>query len=274
MISRTERVANYVILCLFAVIAVFPVLGIISSAITSPGDATGGFSVPHSVHWANFSDAWQQGHLGTYMRNSLVVSAVVVVAGTIFATMAGFAFGTMDFAGGTVLFYLFLLGLMVPEEAYVVPLFFDLRDAGITDSYWALILPQVAQSVSFGVFWMRAYFRSTPRSMIEAARIDGASSWTTLWRILAPMGRPAIVTMMVLIFMWTWNEFLLALVMIPTNESRRTIPLGLAFFQGQHSSDFALLAAGSVIIAAPVVLVYVFLQRHFIAGMLSGSIKE
>jgi raffinose/stachyose/melibiose transport system permease protein len=274
MISRTERVANYVILCLFAVIAVFPIFGIITSAISAPGDATGGFSIPHSVHWANFSDAWQQGHLGTYMRNSLIVSAVVVVAGTIFATMAGYAFGTMDFAGGTVLFYLFLLGLMVPEEAYVVPLFYDLRDAGITDTYWALILPQVAQSVSFGVFWMRTYFRSAPLSIIEAARMDGASSWTTLWRILVPPARPAIVTMMVLIFMWTWNEFLLALVMIPTNESRRTIPLGLAFFQGQHSSDFALLAAGSVIIAAPVVLVYVFLQRHFIAGMLSGSIKE
>src|SRR5882672_5597835 len=110
MISRTERVANYAILVLFAVI------GIITSALTAPGDATGGFSLPHSVHWANFSDAWQQGHLGTYMRNSLIVSSVVVVAGTIFATMAGFAFGTMDFAGSTALFYLFLLGLMVPEE--------------------------------------------------------------------------------------------------------------------------------------------------------------
>ena len=230
--------------------------------------------LPHSLDWANFSAAWRQGHLGSYMRNSLIVSAAVVVAATVFATMAGFAFGTMRFRGGTALFYLFLLGLMIPEEAFVVPLFYDLRDIGLTDSYWALVLPQIAQSVSFGVFWMRAYFRSAPRSMIEAARLDGASSWTTLWRILAPMGRPAILTMMVLIFMWTWNEFLLALVMIPTSENRRTIPLGLAFFQGQHSSDFSLLAAGSVIVAAPVVLVYVFLQRHFIAGMLSGSIKE
>ena len=179
-----------------------------------------------------------------------------------------------DSAARTALFYLFLLGLMVPEEAFVVPLFFDLRDIGLTDTYWALVLPQIAQSVSFGVFWMRAYFRSAPRSMIEAARMDGASSWTTLWRILAPMGRPAILTMMVLIFMWTWNEFLLALVMIPTSENRRTIPLGLAFFQGQHSRTSRCWRPVSVIVAAPVVLVYVFLQRHFIAGMLSGSIKE
>ena len=274
MISRGERVANYAILCLFAVIALFPLLGILTSAVTPPGDATGGFSVPHSLHWANFGDAWRQGHLGSYMRNSLVVSAAVVAAASLLATMAGFAFGTMRFAGSTPLFYLFLLGLMVPEEAYVVPLFYDLRDAGLTDSYWALILPQVAQSVSFGVFWMRTYFRSAPVSMIEAARIDGASSWTTLWRVLVPFGRPAILTMMVLVFMWTWNEFLLALVMVSKENLRSTIPLGLAFFQGQHSSDFSLLAAGSVIVAAPVVLVYIFLQRHFIAGMLSGSIKE
>lgn len=274
MISRTERVTNYAILGLFAVIALFPIVGILTSAVAHPGEATGGFSIPHSLDWANFSHAWRQGHLGAYMRNSVIVSAVVVAVASVFATMAGFAFGTMRLPGGTALFYLFLLGLMIPEEAYVVPLFFDLRDLHLTDSYWALILPQIAQSVSFGVFWMRAYFRSAPQSMIEAARIDGASSWTTLWRILAPMGRPAILTMMVLIFMWTWNEFLLALIMVPTNEGLRTIPLGLAFFQGQHSSDFSLLAAGSVIVAAPVVIVYVFLQRHFIAGMLSGSIKE
>ena len=99
---------------------------------------------------------------------------------------------------------------------------------------------------------MRAFFLSTPRSLIEAARIDGASSWTTLWRVLVPFGRPAILTMMVLVFMWTWNEFLLALVMV-SSEDMRTAPLGLAFFQGQHTSDFTLLAAGAVIVATPVV---------------------
>jgi raffinose/stachyose/melibiose transport system permease protein len=154
----------------------------------------------------------------------------------------------------------------------VVPLYFDLRELELTDTYWALILPQVALSVSFGTFWMRAFFLATPRSLVEAARIDGASSWTTLWRVLVPFGRPAILTMMVLVFTWTWNEFLLALVMV-SSENLRTAPLGLAFFQGQHSSDLNLLAAGAVIVATPVVLVYVLLQRHFIRGMLSGAVK-
>ena len=107
---------------------------------------------------------------------------------------------------------------------------------------------------------------------VEAARLDGSSSWSTLWRVVLPLGRPAVLTMMVLVFMWTWNEFLLALVMV-SDEGLRTAPLGLAFFQGRNTSDQALLAAGSLIVAAPVVLVYVFLQRHFIRGMLSGAVK-
>ena len=136
----------------------------------------------------------------------------------------------------------------------------------------ALIFPQVGVSVAFGTFWMRAFFRSVPRSLVEAARLDGSSSWSTLWRVVLPLGRPAVLTMTVLVFMWTWNEFLLALVMV-TDEDLRTAPLGLAFFSGRNTTDFALLSAGSVIVATPVVLVYVFLQRHFIRGMLSGAVK-
>ena len=167
--------------------------------------------------------------------------------------LAGYAFGMMRFRGAKALFYLFLLGLMVPLEATIVPLYYDLRDLRLTDTYWALILPQVGLSVAFGTFWMRAFFRTVPRSLVEAARIDGASSWTTLWRVLVPAARPAILTMMVLVFMWTWNEFLLALVMV-SDENLRTAPLGLAFFQGAHTTDLTLLAAGAVIVAAPVVV--------------------
>jgi raffinose/stachyose/melibiose transport system permease protein len=172
-----------------------------------------------------------------------------------------------------VLFYVMLLGIMVPTEAIVVPLFFDLREIGLTNTFWALVLPQTAQSVAFGTFWMRAYFRSSPRSLVEAARLDGAGSFRTLWSVLLPMGRPAVVTMIVLVFMWTWNEFLIPLVMV-TDESLRTAPLGLAFFQGQYTSGLSLLAAGAVIVAVPVIVVYLFLQRHFIRGMVDGAIKE
>jgi raffinose/stachyose/melibiose transport system permease protein len=121
---------------------------------------------------------------------------------------------------------------------------------------------------------MRAFFRSTPIALVEASRLDGASSLATLWRVLLPQAKPALTTLVVLVFMWTWNEFLLALVMIQS-DSLRTAPLGLAIFAGTNRyTDPTLTAAAAVLVALPVVVVYVFLQRSFIRGMFAGSVKE
>lgn len=271
--SRLERTAAYVILAVFTMIVLVPVLEIVSTALSSTTSLHPGLLVPDGFHLANFGQAWNKGHFGSYMRSSAIVTVTVVVVAAVLSTLAAYAFGTMRFPGSTVLFYLFVLGLTIPEEALVIPLYYDFRGLGLTDTYWALILPQAAQSVAFGTFWMRSYFTGSPRSLIDAARMDGASSWGVLWRILVPAGRPAITTMLVITFMWTWNEFLLALVMV-SSDSRRTVPLGLAFFQGQHSSDVSLLAAAAVLVALPVVAVYIFFQRRFIEGMLSGAVKE
>ena len=271
MIARREQVVNYVVLAVFSLVALYPVLGILSTALGAPGESAG-FHLPSGLHFSNFSDAWTQGHFSSYLRSSAIVAVSVVVLSSFLSILTGYSFGMMRFRGDQALFYLFLLGLMVPLESTVVPLYYDLRDLGLTDTYAALIFPQVGVSVAFGTFWMRAFFRSVPRSLVEAARLDGSSSWSTLWRVVLPVGRPAVLTMMVLVFMWTWNEFLLALVMV-SDEDLRTAPLGLAFFSGRNTTDFALLAAGSVIVATPVVVLYVFLQRHFIRGMLSGAVK-
>lgn len=271
--SRLERSATYVILLVFTVVALVPVVEIVSTAVSSTTSLQPGVLVPDGFHWGNFVQAWDRGHFGSYMRSSAIVTVSVVVAAAVLSTLAAYAFGTMRFPGSTVLFYVFVLGLTIPEEALVIPLYYDFRGLGLTDTYWALILPQIAQSVAFGTFWMRSYFRGSPQSLIDAGRIDGASSWGILWRILVPSGRPAILTMVVITFMWTWNEFLLALVMV-SSEDRRTVPLGLAFFQGQHSSEVALLAAAAVLVAFPVVVVYLVFQRRFIEGMLSGAVKE
>ena len=263
MNGKAERFVNHAILAVFAVIAVFPMIGVVSQALQFP-----------NINFGTFADAWREGHFSVYMRNSLIVTSVTVVVATILSIMAGFALGTMRFRGSGIVFLLFLAGLTIPTEAIVVPLYFDLRSVGLDNSYAGLILPQIAMSVAFGTFWMRAFFRSIPRSMLEAARIDGASVWTTLWRVLVPVGRPAILTMVLLTTMWTWNEFLIPLVIVNSDEGLRTAPLGLSFFQGNHKTDYTLLMAGALIIAAPIVAAYVFLQRQFIAGMLSGAIKE
>jgi raffinose/stachyose/melibiose transport system permease protein len=273
-VSRAERTGNYVILVAFAVFALTPVLTVLGAAL-GPDDAAGGTPTGGvlGLHPENFVHAWDIGHFGSYLRTSLLVSTTVVVVSLVLSILSGYALGTMRFRGATVVFYLFLLGIMMPSEAVLVPLYYDLRTLGLTDTLWAVVLPQVAQSVAFGTFWMRAYFRSSSRALVEAARLDGASTWRILWQVLVPLARPAVVTLTVLVFMWTWNEFLIPLVMV-VSEDLRTAPLGLAFFQGQYTQGFTLLAAGACIVATPVVLLYVFLQRHFIAGMLEGAVRE
>ncbi|MPZ96518.1 MAG: ABC transporter permease subunit [Propionibacteriales bacterium] len=267
MTSTAERAASYLVLGLAAVLALYPMLLILVTAL-SPDQvgASGG------LHVENFGTAWEQGNFGTYVKNSVLVSAAVVLLSAALASLAGYAFGTMQFRGSSVLFYLLLLGLMVPSEAVVIPLYYDLKSLNLTDSYFSLVFPQVAQSLAFGTFWMRAYFRSASREVVEAARVDGAGHGRIFWSILLPMGRPALMTMVLLVFMWTWNEFLLPLVMI-TDESLRTAPLGLSNFQGQYTSGTALLAAGAVLVALPVVVVFLFTQRHFIRGMVEGAVK-
>ncbi|GAB3556197.1 carbohydrate ABC transporter permease [Spelaeicoccus albus] len=271
--SRRDRSVTYVILIVFTIIALVPLVQILSAALSTDQYAQPGLRFPDGLHLENFVHAWTRGHFGSFLGSSVLVAVTVVVAAGIFSIMAAYAFGTMRFPGSKVLFYLFVLGLTIPEEVIVIPLYYGFRDLNLTNTYWALILPQTAQSVAFGTYWMRTYFVSASRSLIEAARLDGASSWGILWRILVPSGRPAITTMIVITFMWTWNEFLLPLVMI-SSGNHRTVPLGLAFFQGQHSSDISLLAAGAVLVALPVVIVYLIFQRRFIEGMVSGAVKE
>jgi raffinose/stachyose/melibiose transport system permease protein len=266
-ISAREKTLNYLILTVFAVVALTPLVQILSSAFArqdGPDGTSGGL--------ANFSQAWSQGHFAVYMRNSLLVTAAVVALTAVLALLAGFAFASMDFPGRSVLFYLLLLGLMLPSEAFIIPLYFDLRAWGLTDTYASLVLPQTAQSVAFGTFWMRNYFQAYPASILDAARLDGAAERQLLWRVLVPSSAPALATMGLLVAMWTWNDFLLPLVMI-SDESRRTAPLGLAFFQGQHATQQSLLAAAAVIVALPIVALYLVLQRRFIAGIVAGSLK-
>lgn len=265
--STAERTLTYAILVLAAVLALYPI-GLILVKAVQP-DAVGAAA---GVDLGNFAEAWDEGQFGSYLRTSVIVTVCVVLGATLLSSLAGYAFGTMSFPGSTALFYLLLLGLMVPSEAIVIPLYFQLRSVDLLDTYTALVLPQIAQSLAFGTFWMRAYFRGTSRDVVEAARLDGAGHLRIFWSILLPMGRPAVTTMMVLFFMWTWNEFLLPLVVIPSGDLL-TAPLGLALFQGQYTAGTSLLAAGAVMVAFPVVVFYLFAQRHFIRGMVDGATK-
>ena len=234
-VARREQVLSYFVLCVFAVDRALPDARASScSRCTERSDLVTGFSIPDYLDFGTFRRAWEEGSFGRGLLNSFIVAATVTVVDRgALATLAGYAFGTMRFRGSDALFYLLLIGLIFPYEATVIPLYYVFKDVGLTDTYWALILPQIGLSVPFGTFWMRAFFRSTPMALVEASRLDGARASSTLWRVLLPQAWPAITTMLVLVFMWTWNEFLLALVMIQS-DALRTAPLGLALFSGAN----------------------------------------
>jgi raffinose/stachyose/melibiose transport system permease protein len=270
--SRTQVAFNYALLVVVSAIAVYPLVGVLLASLYPPGPASApsGFALPPTFAWHNYVRAWERGGFGGSFTTSTIVAAVMVPASVALSVVAGYAFATMRFRGSAVLFYLFVLGLIIPTEATIVPLFYDVRGLGLLDTYWALILLEVSGELAFGVFWMRAAFRSAPPSLLEAARIDGASSWQILWRIMVPFAWPAILTLAVLAFADSWNEFFLALVFTVNHV---TAPFGLASFQGRYTQNIPLVSAGAVIVAVPILIVFVVFQRQFMRGMLTGAVK-
>jgi len=199
----------------------------------------------------------------------------VVVGASLVSLLAAYAFTTMRFPAKSLLLAVLLVGLIMPYEGIIVPLYYLLDGMGLLNTYWALILPQIATSVSLGVLWMRTAFAAVPPSLAEAASIDGANRWSTLWRVYLPISLPAIGTLGTLLFLYTWNEFLMALVLVPQNPAVQTAPLALSFFAGStRNFDPAVTAAAAVTVALPIVAVYVVLQRRFISGITAGAVKE
>jgi raffinose/stachyose/melibiose transport system permease protein len=271
-VTWPRRAADAAVPLLFAVLALAPLVELALVALQRPADFRGGVTLPTSLDLGNFARVWNDA-FGAALATSALVTVPVVAATTAISTLAGYAFGTMSFRGSRVLFVTLLLGLVVPGEATVIPLYYDLRRLSLTDGYPGLILAETAASVGFGTFWMRAFFRGAPRSLIDAARIDGASSWRILWSVLVPLARPALATLAALTFLWVWNDFLLPLVLL-SGGSVATAPVRLALFVGERSSDPTALAAGAVLTSLPPIAVYVALQRHVLGGAGAGSVHS
>lgn len=262
----------YIVLSALLLLVIAPFMAVVLASLKTGAEIPRGvFRLPETWEWNNYVRAWTQARFAVYFRSSVVVVVAVVGISTLFSIWSGYAFGRMVFPFRQMLFYLFLLGIMAPQEAFIIPLYHNLRKVGLLDTYWALILPQIGMSVCFGTFWMSSAFTQVPRDLVDAAKVDGCDSWRALWQVLFPLVQPAVLTMVVLLFVWTWNDFMLALVLV-SNENLRTLPLGLAFFQGRYSRDIPLTSAGATMVALPTILTYFVFQRQFIRGITSGSV--
>jgi raffinose/stachyose/melibiose transport system permease protein len=271
--DRRFALAVKLFLVALAVFWLMPFVVILLTAIRSQGDmiSNGVFSVPQGIAWANFSAAWDAGNFSTYFRNSLFLILVKVPLGLLIAAMAAYPLAKMRFRGSEAVFVFFLVGLAVPVQVTLQPLLIMMKSLGIGNTLWALIPPYLAFGLPFQIFVMRGFFRLLPNELIEAARVDGASETGIFFRIMLPLSLPPLATLAIIDALATWNEFLIALVLISANSSR-TVPIGLMQFQGQYSSQYTLLMAGVLISIIPVLLIFLFLQRYFVAG-LAGSVK-
>jgi raffinose/stachyose/melibiose transport system permease protein len=220
----------------------------------------------------NLVEAWTVGRFGVYFRNSVIISIADVIAMVIVSSLAGYAFARLRFPGQKIILYTLLIGLTIPVAAIIIPLYLTMRDFHLLDTYGSVIVADVALAAPIFVFIMRAFFKDLPSELDDAARVDGANEFQIFWQIMLPLARPGLMTVALLEFLWSWNDLLLPLVFLVTDELR-TLPVGMLFFQGRFTIDYGLMCAGVLILSLPVTVLFLAFQRDFVKGLASGALK-
>jgi raffinose/stachyose/melibiose transport system permease protein len=270
--ARRNVLSGGALLLVLMALTLLPFASLFTTALHESGTYPTGLSWPAHPHWGNFVEAFHVANMAAIFSSSVLIVLAVVPVAVVIATMAGFGLGHLRMRGSQPVFLLFLLGLTLPFEGVIVPLYYEVRSMGLLNSRWAIALPLIGLYMPFAVYWMRTHFLNMPGELSEAARVDGATTWQLFWRVHVPLARPAISSLAILMTVWTWNQFLLAIVLVD-DPTKRTMAGALGAFQGQWGTNIPLLSAGSLVILAPTIVVFVVFQRHFIAALLQGSVK-
>lgn len=270
---RAGLAGRHGLLVVLALLAMFPVLLVVSTALRDPQDVrVNPFGVFSSFSTENVTTAWTVGGFSDYLLNSILLSVPSTVLVVALSTMAGYTFARLPFPGRSLMFYLVVLGLLVPFFAFMIPLYFQLRGIGLLNTLVGANLVLASTGLSFGTFFMRAFFSDLPTELEQAARIDGASEWQIFLRIMVPLVGSGAGALAVFTFLQNWNNFLVPLLYLPSGDYR-PLTTGLYLFTGGRSVDIGPLAAGTLITILPVIVLFVALQRQVTQGFLSGGIK-
>ena len=271
-VARGERYTGRLLLIVLMAITVVPFVSMFTAAFNNAGSVPDGLDWPASPQWGNFVDAFNVANMPALLSSSVFIVLAVVPVSLLISTMAGFAIGHLRIPGSRLVLLLFVFGLTLPFEGIVTPLYYLARQMGILNTRVAIVLPLIGLFMPFAVFWMRAHFVNMPAEISEAARIDGAGTWHLFWRVHVPLARPPIVSLGILMAIWTWNQFLLALVLVE-DPTQRTMAGALGAFQGHYATDIPLLSAGSLLILLPTLVVFLLFQRQVTTALLQGSVK-
>ncbi|MEV1205360.1 carbohydrate ABC transporter permease [Microbispora rosea] len=267
------RIALYLVLFAGAVVSVAPYLMTLNSAFKEPAQVltTPAWQPAFPVTFDNFAQVWSEYDMAGFLLHSLIYAGVVTAGQVVFSTMAAYAFGRMSFPGRDALFWGYLATMMVPQIVTLVPLFLIMREFGLIDTYLGLILP-TAFGTPYGIFLVRQYFRTIPRDLESAARIDGAGTLTVLVRVLLPLSRPILATLATITFITTWNTLLWPLI-VTNGDTTRVVTLGISALKGQHSSQYHLILAAAALALLPLIVIFLLFQRHIVRSIALTGLK-
>lgn len=265
-----ERAAGRLVLLALVVVTLLPFADLFVTALHPPGTYPPGLTWPEDPHWSNFATAFRSAGVDRVLVSSGLIALGVVPVTLALAAPAGYALGHLRFPGHRVVFGLFAVGVAMPLEAIVTPLYHQMRDLGLLGTRWGLGAALVAAHLPFAVLWLRAHFAGAPPELSDSARLDGAGAWQVFRRVHLPMAAPAVSSLAILLFVWTWNHFLLAIVLVD-DPARRTAAGALGAFQGRWGADVPLLCAGALLVLAPLLPVFALLHRRVSEGVLHGS---
>ena len=271
-IGRGELFAGRTLLVALMAFTILPFISIFMTALHPSGTVPGGLEWPADPQWGNFVEAFKVANMTALLISSTRIVLTVVPAALVISTMAGFAIGLLRIPGSGVLLTLFVFGLTLPFQGIIIPIYILERAVGIYNTKFAIALPLIALYMPFAVFWMRAHFVNMPSEISEAASVDGATTWDLFRRIHLPLAQAPIASLGILMSIWTWNQFLLALVLVE-DPSQRTMAGALGAFQGHYATDVPLLCAGTILILVPTLVIFVLFQRQIIMALLQGAVK-
>lgn len=272
--KRIFSIPQYLVSLAFLLIFGFPLVWMFYNTFkTTPELTANVWALPHRLYLENYRRVILESGIPRYYVNSIVVSVISVTGLTLFSAMAGYIFARVRFRGREAIFYFFLAGMMIPVHVTLIPVYTMLRSLKMLDTFWALIFPYIGFGLPVSIFILRGFFSEIPLELEEAARIDGCSLAGIFWRIMLPLARPAITTVIIFNLVNTWNEFLFALTFLNTPD-RRTLPLGVREFADSLGSlNFSMVFTALTLAAVPILIVYFLAQRQIIKGLMAGALK-
>ncbi len=273
--QRFSAVLVYLLLTAFALFFIIPFLWIVSTSLKGDSQI---FTIPpqwipEHFHWENYINVFKRIPFFMYLKNSVFITTVSIIGTVLSSSLVAYAFGCLQWKGRNTLFVLVLVTMMMPAQVIMIPVFVLFKEIGWLNTFKPLTVPAFLGGGAFNIFLLRQFFMTIPKDLLDSARLDGCSEFRIYWNIVMPLAKPALATVSILTFMFSWNDFLGPLIYL-SDKTKGTIALGLGTFVGQHVTEWSLLMAASFLMMLPMLVIFFVFQKYFIQGFMMSGLKD